>query len=147
MGSSYIFVKEILFMKNLKVFISQPMNGRKEIDVLLERRVAITLLNDKGFDKYELEEIDNYHKTNIPTTAGRVYYLGDSVRQMDEADLVIFVKGWKGAKGCEIEYAICKIYGIPYVLMEELCEPSYKIDNTLYDIRKYRVDRGRRKID
>lgn len=134
-------------MKALKLFISQPMHNRKEIDILLERKIAITLLNDKGFDNYELEEIDNYHKTEVPKTAGRVYYLGDSVRQMDETDLVIFTKGWNKAKGCNVEYAICKLYGIPYILMEELTSPFYNIEDTLHQIRKYRVDRGRRKID
>ena len=134
-------------MKTIKLFISQPMNNRKEIDILLERTIATTLLNDKGFNKYELDEIDNYHKSGFPSTAGRVCYLGDSIKQMDEADLVIFTKGWKSAKGCNIEYAICKLYGIPYILMEELCESSYRIENTLCDIRKYRVDRSRRPLD
>lgn len=132
--------------KSFKVFISQPFNGRKEIDILLEREVIVSLLMDKGMTLDLIEVIDQYHKS-LPKGTGRVGYLGDSIRQMDEADLVIFVKGYERAKGCLVEYATCKLYGIPYILLEELTSPTFNMTAKITEMNRYRIDRGLPVVD
>lgn len=132
--------------QTFKIFISQPFHDRKEIDIVLEREVIKTILMDKGMPHELIEIIDNYHK-DFSKSAGRVSYLGDSIKQMDEADVVIFAKGTDKAKGCKIEWAVAKLYGIPYIHMEELTAPSFNMCAKITEMNRYRIDRGRKVID
>lgn len=132
--------------KSFKIFISQPFHDRKEIDILLEREIIISLLMDKGMPLDLIEVIDQYHKS-MPKGTGRVGYLGDSIRQMDEADVIIFAKGTDKAKGCKIEWAVAKLYGIPYIHIEELTAPTFNMCATITEMNRYRIDRGRKVID
>ena len=43
---------------------------------------------------------------------GPVWCLGESIKLMQDADLVVFLPGWYNARGCRIEYKICEEYGI-----------------------------------
>ena len=132
--------------KSFKIFISQPFHDRKGIDIILEREVIKTILMDKGMPLELIEVIDNYHK-DLPKSAGRVSYLGDSIKQMDEADVVIFSKGYEKAMGCLIEYAVCKSYHVPYILLEELTTPTFNMTAKITEMNRYRIDRGRKVID
>lgn len=129
-----------------KIFISQPMNNRKEIDIILEREVIKTILMDKGFPLELIDIIDNYHK-DLPKSAGRVAYLGDTIKQMDEADVVIFAKGTEKAKGCKIEWAVCKLYDVPYIHIEELTAPTFNMTAKINEMNRYRIERGRKVVD
>ena len=40
-----------------------------------------------------------------------VWFLGASIQLLAEADIVIFAKGWKEARGCVLEHNIAKAYG------------------------------------
>lgn len=132
--------------QTFKIFISQPFHDRKEIDIVLEREVIKTILMDKGMPHELIEIIDNYHK-DFSKSAGRVSYLGDSIKQMDEADVIIFAKGTDKAKGCKIEWAVAKLYGIPYIHIEELTAPSFNMCAKITEMNRYRIDRGRKVID
>ena len=106
----------------MKIFVSQPMNGRDEEEVLLEREVyANAFIKKQGILMNTSDVvIDNYHKPNAPANASRLWYLSDSLKQMSEADVVIFVPGWRKAKGCKVEMMCCKLYDIPYVIMKKI---------------------------
>ena len=106
----------------MNIFVSQPMNGRLEEDVMLERDLYVkAFFNKQGLTIRTLSTvIDNYHKLNAPANASRLWYLADSLRQMSEADVVIFVPGWRKAKGCKVEMLCCKLYDIPYVIMKKI---------------------------
>ena len=131
--------------QTFKIFISQPFHDRKEIDIVLEREVIKTILMDKGMPLDLIEVIDNYHK-DLPKSAGRVAYLGDSIKLMDEADVIIFAKGTDKAKGCKVEWAVAKLYGIPYIHIEELTAPTFNMCATITEMNRYRIDRGRKVI-
>ena len=133
-------------MKKFKIFISIPFHDRKEIDILLDQEVIKTILQDKGLPLDMVDFIDNYHK-DLPKTAGRVAYLGDSIKQMDEADCVIFGKGSEKAKGCKIEWAVAKLYNIPYIHIEELTAPTFNMCAKITEMNHYRIDRGRKIIN
>lgn len=40
-----------------------------------------------------------------------VWYLGESIKRLAEADLVFFVNDWRNFRGCSIEHQIAKAYG------------------------------------
>lgn len=102
----------------MKVFISQPFHGVKEEDVLNLREHIVDLLEERGY--FDIEVIDNYYKDNAPRDAGRLWYLGDSIKLMDEADLIVFVTGYKQAKGCLIEYEVALRYGKLFIHERDL---------------------------
>lgn len=97
----------------MKVFISQPFHGRSESEIMDERWRIVEKMLERGYGVYgDIEVIDNYNKENVPENAGRLWYLGDSIKLMDEADIVVFTSGWEEAKGCIIEREVALEYGI-----------------------------------
>lgn len=93
----------------MKVFLSHKMTGLTEEEVMKIRNEALEYLQETYG---EIELIDNYHHKDVPENAGRLWHLGTSIRMMEEADAIYFCDGWEDAKGCCIEYEICKTYGI-----------------------------------
>lgn len=100
----------------MKVFLSHPMHGMSEKEVMDLRRRAKSYL-DEFYG--EVEIIDNYHHENAPENAGRVWHLGESIKMMNDADLVVFCPGYELARGCRVEEKICLEYDIPYLVLEE----------------------------
>lgn len=93
-----------------KVFISQPMKGRKEIDIINERDAAIAELEEQFGEP--IEEIQSY----FPNRNGHpLACLGMSIQCMAEADVVYFCDGWEDARGCKIEHECAKQYGIEVI--------------------------------
>lgn len=39
-----------------------------------------------------------------------VWYLGESIKRLSEADIVFFVNDWDKFRGCSVEYEIAKSY-------------------------------------
>lgn len=101
----------------MKVFISQAMNGVPEEEIM-ELREKATKYLEKRFSEFEIEVIDSYHHKDVPNNAGRLWYLGTSIRMMGEADIVVFLYNWVSAKGCRIEHNVCKSYGIPHMFLD-----------------------------
>ena len=60
----------------MKVFLSHPMSGLKEDEVMTLRMSVLEYLRNK-YDTY-IELIDNYHHENVPENAGRLWHLGTS---------------------------------------------------------------------
>ena len=97
----------------MNVFISQPMKGISDTEVVVIR--------EKLFGEYRAEHpdavlIDSFIK---PTEAlkevkhPRILMLARSVAKMADADVVIFAKGWEGYPGCRIENRVARYYDIP----------------------------------
>lgn len=106
-----------------KLFISQPMNGIDEVNVLQTRD---HIFNCMKLVEPDLELLDTYNRENIPNNAGRRWYLGRSIQDLDKADFVIFAPGWHKAKGCLVEHLVCELYGIPYVEWDKTTEGVVK---------------------
>lgn len=104
-------VQEVLREKQhcLRIFLSHKMNGLTDDEVFRIRRRAEKYLRSRYGN---VTIIDNFHHDNAPTDAGRLWHLGESIKMMEEADGVYFCPGWMDAKGCQIEYEICKTYGL-----------------------------------
>ena len=88
-----------------RVFISQPMLNRSNKEIEEEREKAIKhIKNDlKDFVKgKEIIIIDSFFK-DCPHEAAPLWYLGESIKLMSEADAVVFLDKWEHARGCQIE--------------------------------------------
>lgn len=101
----------------MKVFLSHPMSGLTEEEVIKTRDEALDVLRER-FGKVEL--IDNYYHENAPANAGRIWHLGTSIRMMEEADVVCFYGDWKNSPGCIIEHKICELYEIKTIEIKRL---------------------------
>ena len=106
--------------KTITAFISQPMFGRTDDDILAEREKAKEAIREH-FSQKEVTFLDTMNYDDIPEGSGRLVYLGRSIQQLDKADLVYFCRGWEQlANGCRIEKEVCQLYGIPYFLEDEI---------------------------
>lgn len=95
-----------------KLFISQPMRGKTDAEILATREKAIKSAED--FLGEEVEVIDSFFQ-NAPVDAKPLWYLGESIKLLAEADVVYFAKGWEEARGCRIENTCAIAYGIDVI--------------------------------
>lgn len=93
-----------------KVFISQPMNGLSDEEILNNRKHALKLL-EKYMDGEEFEIIDSFFQS-APHGAKPLWFLGKSLELLSNADFALFLEGWEKARGCRIEQICCQEYGI-----------------------------------
>lgn len=94
-----------------KVFISQPMNGRTDYEILTERQKIIKIaIEELG----EIEVIDSFF-IEAPHDAKPLWFLGKSFEILSNADVAYFVDGWQSARGCKLEHDACIAYGIDTV--------------------------------
>ena len=94
-----------------KLFISQPMRGKSDEDILAEREKAISEAKRILCDDVEL--IDTFFGTSDMSHA--LEYLGESIKRMANADAAYFADGWQRARGCRIEHGCAVEYGVPIV--------------------------------
>ena len=97
----------------VKLFISQPMNGKTNEEILAVRERAIESAK-VYFDDEEVEVIDSFFK-DAPHDAKPLWFLGKSLELLAGADVVYFAKGWRGARGCRIENMAAVEYGIDVI--------------------------------
>lgn len=92
-----------------KLFISQPMKGKTDEEILREREDAI-LFAKKMFGE-EIEVIDTFYR-DFSADAKPLEYLARSIKDLAGADLAYFAEGWEDARGCRIEKECAEQYGI-----------------------------------
>ena len=111
----------------MKVFISQPMRGLSEDQILeVQQEIKEAFLEvPKDPIEYPVEFLDNYNHPNLAADAHPLLYLGESIELMSEADLVIFVEGWDRARGCVIEHKICHYYDVNYIYVLKEADGSW----------------------
>lgn len=104
--------------KELVVFVSQPMHGKRESLLMANiRDVSVTL--QKMLPEFDIKMVDNVHHKNVGLDAHRLEHLGESIKQMAKVDLVVFAGNWPVASGCAIEHSVCIRYDIPFVFTED----------------------------
>ena len=101
-----------------KIFISQPMNGMSDAEIIKRRDEINTKVN--AYFKEECIFIDSFHKPIELVNKGRVAMLGHSIQLMADADVVVFGVGYEDTNGCKIEYNVCQLYHIPTLYETEL---------------------------
>lgn len=92
----------------MKIFISQPMNGKTIAEIDAERSAIIDACKKKYGDDVEI--VDSFFK-GAPHDANPIWFLGKSIECLSTADRVFFADGWNDARGCRIEHLIATEYG------------------------------------
>ena len=101
----------------LKLFISQPMNGKTDKEILREREQIISMVKEH-YDSVEV--IDSFVKENAPKDVNvPLYYLSKSIEFLSMADVAYFTSGWQDTRGCKIEHECAEAYGIQIIEEEE----------------------------
>lgn len=96
-----------------KLFISQPMKGKKDEEILTVREKAIQSAKEKLGE--DVEVIDSFFQ-NAPADARPLWFLGKSLELLSTADIAYFAEGWEEARGCVIEHDCCIRYGIDTII-------------------------------
>ena len=95
-----------------KLFISQPMKGKTDAEILKEREKAIE--SAKKHLGEEVEVIDSFFQS-APADARPLWFLGKSLELLSTADIAYFAKDWREARGCKIENLCAIEYGITVI--------------------------------
>ena len=93
----------------MKVFLSHPMNGLSESEIMSIRDSAYVYLQAVYGN---IKIIDNLHLYEAPKGAGRLWHLGRSIQQLEEADAIYFCGDWEDARGCRVEEMVARYYGL-----------------------------------
>lgn len=117
-----------------KLFISCPMKGRTEENIK-NSMTRMHKIAELVFDQ-ELEPIQTYIPGSAPEGVNRgVWYLGESIKRMAEADYFIGISWTDAFKGCVIERDVARFYDIPivHVDIDEMMPDAAKIAQEYYD--------------
>ena len=96
-----------------KLFISQPMRGKTDEEILNERDSAVYAAIEE-LDE-EVEVIESFFQ-EAPADAKPLWFLGKSLELLSTADVAFFAKGWEEARGCRVENTCAIEYGIDLVI-------------------------------
>lgn len=92
-----------------KLFISQPMRGKTDKEILAVREKVI-----KSAEKMlgePVEVIDSFFQS-APADARPLWFLGKSLELLSTADVAYFAEGWNEFRGCRIEHTCAVEYNI-----------------------------------
>ena len=98
-----------------KIFISQPMRGLTDEEILKAREEIRK--NAEKVIKEPVELIDSFIE-DYPGEINKhipVFYLGKSIQFLSQADIAYFGGDWRNARGCKIEHEVAKQYGIEII--------------------------------
>ena len=109
--------------KTLRIFISIPFTDRTEDDILKEFEL-IRHITSKKIPGRWVRAIASFINYDPPegVTVSPLWYLGKSIELMASADLVVFSKDWKSARGCQAEHFCAEKYGMNIM---ELTDEDY----------------------
>lgn len=94
-----------------KLFVSIPMKGRSEEEI----RKSIAKMKNivEAYEGEEVELIDSYVKDNPPENNNQaLWYLGESIKKLSEADIMVTIDDRYSWNGCVVEYEAACRYGI-----------------------------------
>lgn len=94
-----------------KLFVSVPMKGRTKADI--DKSIETLKKIAEIYEGEELELIDSYVADEPPVdTKQAVWYLGQSIMKLSEADVFIGVEEVWDWNGCATELDVACRYGI-----------------------------------
>ena len=103
-----------------KLFVSVPMKGRteEEIKASIQKMKKIAEI----YEGEELELIDSYIEDNPPKDSKEaVWYLGESLKKLAQADVFIGIDEAYDWNGCYIEIDTAQRYGIKTYIAPARC--------------------------
>ena len=110
------------------IFISQPMSGKSEEEILATRQKEIEKIHQLfDADGEQVNIIDSYiDDATRNEFQGRmgdainwdIYWLSQSLQKLALADTIWLCDGWGHSKGCKIELKCAMQYGLDIVSSE-----------------------------
>ena len=110
------------------IFISQPMTGKSEEEILATRQKEIEKIHQFfDADGVEINIIDSYiddatrkyFEEHITDGINwDIYWLSQSLQRLALADTIWLCEGWEYSKGCNIELKCAIQYGLNIVYSE-----------------------------
>ena len=107
------------------IFISQPMTGKSEEEILATRQEAIDKIHQLASkDGEQVNIIDSYiDDATRNEFQGRmgdainwdIYWLSQSLQKLALADTIWLCDGWGHSKGCNVELECATQYGLDIV--------------------------------
>lgn len=107
----------------VKVFISVPMRGRTEGEIRSAIERAKDIVRSRMGD---VEFADSFYGDDVESREcdakehPGLAYLGRSLKDMADCDIVFFCKGWDQARGCYVEKHAARSYGLLAMFEEKL---------------------------
>ena len=110
-------------MEKKKVMLSQPMAGKTDAEIIATRERAVAFLEAKGYEVVNTLFTDEWYSKEAMQERGVVQiplcFLAKSLENMSLCHAAYFCDGWGSARGCKIEHAAAKAYGLE-ILYEEV---------------------------
>ena len=118
------------------IFISQPMTGKSEEEILATRQKEIEKIHQEIREMHQLDSKEDDIQVNIidsyidDATRNRlqecggdginwdIYWLSQSLQRLALADTIWLCEGWEYSKGCNIELKCAIQYGLNIVYSE-----------------------------
>ena len=109
-----------------KLFVSVPMKGRTETEI----KDSISKMKKVAeiYEGEELELIDSYIEDNPPQNTNQaIWYLGESLKKLSEADVFVGIEDHWEWNGCHIETETAGRYGIKrHFILADSVVPNYR---------------------
>ena len=106
-----------------RVLISQPMTGRTLDEVKKERQDIETIMHElneglstKGIS---VTVIDSFDEQAFIEGRNPLDFLGDCIKKMSEANIVVFAPGWDKSRGCRIEHQCAVEYRLSTIMLKD----------------------------
>ena len=106
------------------IFISQPMTGKSEEEILATRQKEIKKIHQEIREVNIIDSyIDDATRNEFQECMGGainwdIYWLSHSLRKLAMADMIWLCDGWEHSKGCNVELECAMQYGISIVYPE-----------------------------
>jgi hypothetical protein len=99
-----------------KAMLSQPMGGKTEEEIVATRERAVKKLEAAGYEVVNTLFTDEWYSQEKMAERGVVQiplcFLAKSLENMSLCHVAYFCEGWEHARGCRIEHAAAKAYGL-----------------------------------
>ena len=116
------------------IFISQPMTGKSEEEILATRQKEIDKIHQLfDADGVEINIITSYiddatrkhfQKYTNDDINWDIFWLSQSLERLAMADMIWLCEGWEYSKGCNVELECAIQYGLCIVYPEYVTEWS-----------------------
>jgi len=104
-------MKELFSGMRTKVYISVPINGRKE-ETLLEKRIKAIEYSEKIKGELVLSGYDAITPFDVCCKdADENECIGKDITALLNSDAIYLCAGWRNSKGCQLELLAAQIYG------------------------------------
>ena len=117
------------------IFISQPMTGRSEEEILATRQKEIDKIHQRfDADGVEINIIASYiddatrkhFKEHVSDDINwDIYWLSQSLQKLALADIIWLCDGWEYSNGCNIELECATRYGVGIMYPESTLKRVY----------------------